>query len=248
MEKNNENAIPATTHSMACAVALLRHISMPETSIVTSSRSIVTVAFLRALELSLGWLSHVNYHVRFHGVFTVQHVKYYGFLCNFSFRHISQSIFAMYVTTLALNALYCRTFLLHASRLSPPEMRAHSIMQKKFRHRKVCSDVKKYMNQAVELVGMLTEGYVLGAALAFIGVDSCEDVADHLPEDQDATQSCADPVVDHVVTLSFHPPNFEDAMVGERGEADCCCGHETGDRMVECSSRSRCAGKIWYHL
>ena len=46
----------------------------PERQILKSSRSIVSWAFLGTLELSSSWLSNVNYHVRFHGVYTVPHV------------------------------------------------------------------------------------------------------------------------------------------------------------------------------
>ena len=45
----------------------------PERQILKSSRWSVNWAFLGTLELSSSWLSNVNYHVRFHGVFTVPH-------------------------------------------------------------------------------------------------------------------------------------------------------------------------------
>ena len=115
-------------------------------------------------------------------------------------------------------------------------------------HRNVSGDVKKCMNHAVELVGSFTDGYIIGTALQHMGIEDCVTQPDDLPTEPHELHQYKQSVVENVTTLAFHPPNVEQVLVTEMEEKDCCCGRESGERMIQCSSESRCAGRLWYHL
>ena len=118
----------------------------------------------------------------------------------------------------------------------------------RFSHRKVSGEVKKCMNNAVELVNMVTDGYVVGAAMQFMGTQTPQEQPDALPDDVHERQAYREAVINSVLDLSFHPPSMKHSLSAERAEEDCCCGEVTGEGMVECHSKGHCAGKGWYHL
>ena len=107
---------------------------------------------------------------------------------------------------------------------------------------------KKCINNTVELVSMVTDGYVVGEAMQFMGTQTPQEQPDALPDDVHKRQAYRETVIESVPDLSFHPPPMKYSLHAERAVEDCCCGEVTGEGMVECHSKGHCAGKGWCHL
>ena len=75
----------------------------------------------------------------------------------------------------------------------------------KYAHRNVKKDVKDCMNHAVELLDVLTDGYVVGVALAHIDVPDAGQEPAQLPKDGAELQAYKESVVDSVMNVAFHP-------------------------------------------
>ena len=118
----------------------------------------------------------------------------------------------------------------------------------RFMHRNLSGEVYRCMNHTVELVGSFTDECILGTALQHMGIQDCVSQTDDLPSESHELHQYKQSVLEHFTTLAFHPPNLEQVLVTEMEEKDGCYGRESDERMIQCSSESRCAGRLWYHL
>ena len=78
-----------------------------------------------------------------------------------------------------------------------------------FSHRNVKKDVKQCFNHAVELLDVMTDGYVLGVALDHMGVEDLTDEPQDLPTDPDQLAAYKMDVVEAVTEMAFHPPRLD---------------------------------------
>ena len=81
-----------------------------------------------------------------------------------------------------------------------------------YQHRNVSGDVKACFNHAVELVGVQTDAYIIGAAMHHMSTSTCDKKPANLPEAAAELAHYRSSVVDAVLDLAFTPPNVDQVM------------------------------------